>query len=106
MQIFSKSLVADERTVAGGVNDTADQWWVVSMTPLTTMVDVNETVDLWLAVSTGPRINFDTADHMDPTCSRLLFSLKGITIKKIIFRQIIPRHTTFAKKKFVGQRCQ
>jgi hypothetical protein len=51
----------------GGVNDTADQWWAVSMTP---------------------RINID---YMDPTCSRLLFSLKGISItKKILHRQIVP----------------
>jgi hypothetical protein len=28
-----------------------------------------------------PRINIGTADHMDPTCSRLLFFM-GISIKK------------------------
>jgi hypothetical protein len=41
--------------MVGAVNATAGKWWVVFMTP---------------------RINIGTADHMDTTCLRLLFSLK------------------------------
>jgi hypothetical protein len=44
-------------------------------------------------------INIDTADHMDPTVSsRLLFSLKGISIKKSYIGKLQPTiSTTFAK---------
>jgi hypothetical protein len=43
--------------MVGGVNDTADHLWAVSMTLC---------------------INIDTVDHINTTCLRLLFSLKGI----------------------------
>jgi hypothetical protein len=52
----------------GGVIYIADQWCAVSMTPL---------------------ININTADQGAPAVARLLFSLKGISIKKIIHRQIV-----------------
>jgi hypothetical protein len=52
----------------GGVNDTADQWWVVSMTPLT---------------------KIDTADQGTSKFSVLWLLLNGIPIKKIIHRQIV-----------------
>jgi hypothetical protein len=40
--------------------------------------NVNDTADQWSAVSMTPRINIDTADQMDFACSRLLFFFKGI----------------------------
>jgi hypothetical protein len=40
--------------VVSGVNDTADHWWAVSMTPLTTGGGVNNTADKWWAVSMTP----------------------------------------------------
>jgi hypothetical protein len=54
----------------GGVNDTADQWW--------------------------PRIAIDTADHMDPTCSRLLFSF--LIKQSYIGKWYHTISTTFAKE--------
>jgi hypothetical protein len=94
--------------LVGGVNDTSDYWWAVSMAMLANggrcqwhrwplVGGVNDTADQWWAVS---RINIDTTDHMDPTCLRQLFSLKGISIKKksYIGKLYNTMSTTFAKK--------
>jgi hypothetical protein len=44
-------------------------------------------------------LNINSADHMNPTCSRLLFSLKGIYIKKLYIGKLYHSiSTAFAKK--------
>jgi hypothetical protein len=47
--------------VVSGVNDTADRWWAVSMTP---------------------SINIATADQGGPIFMKLLFPVRGISIQK------------------------
>jgi hypothetical protein len=70
----------------GGVNDTDDQTICFNTFANGSVMQIlfkNLVADeQWWAVSTTPFINVDTADHMDHTCSRLLFSLTGISIKK------------------------
>jgi hypothetical protein len=45
--------------VVGSVNDTADWWWAVSMTPLTRMVDL-ELFD-WIQIHTPKNLVSDPA---------------------------------------------
>jgi hypothetical protein len=76
----------------GGVNDTADWWWVVSMTPLT---------------------KIDTAEQGTSKFSVLWLLLKGIPIEKFyIGKSYYTISTTFKQKRwgltkdhFCGQRC-
>jgi hypothetical protein len=56
----------------GGVNDTADHWWAVAMTPLT---------------------KYDTADQCALKFEIRWLLLKEISIKKIIHRQIVMHYT-------------
>jgi hypothetical protein len=124
MKILSKNLEADKQwwavsmipltsggrcqchhwPVVGGVNDTTDQCWAVSMPPLTSggryqwhhwpvLGGVNDTTDQCWAVSMTPCINIDTADHVDPSCSSM-----GISVKKIIHRQIVPHYICICYK--------
>jgi hypothetical protein len=52
MQIWSKNVVVNDHwPVVGGVTNTADHWWAVSMTT---------------------SINNDSAEQSGPTCARLL----------------------------------
>jgi hypothetical protein len=64
--------------VIRGVNDTADQWWAVSMTPLTKI----DTADQWWAVSMTPLTKIDTADQETSKFRVLWLLLKGIPIEK------------------------
>jgi hypothetical protein len=78
--------------VVGGVNDTADQWWVVSMTPLTKIY---------------------TADQGTSKFRVLWLLLKGIPIEKSYIGKLnYTISTTFIQKiwgltkdHFCGQQC-
>jgi hypothetical protein len=79
---------------------TADQWWAVSMMPLTLAVwcqwhcgfnyaifvpklsGVNDTADQWWAVPMTPLTKIDTADQGTSKFSMLLLLLKGFPIEK------------------------
>jgi hypothetical protein len=64
--------------VVGGVNDTADQWWAVSMTPLT---------------------KIDTADQGTSKFTVLWLLLKGIPIEKSYIGKLYsPIYKTFIQK--------
>jgi hypothetical protein len=67
--------------VVGGVNDTADQWWAVSVTPLT---------------------KYDTTGQWASKLDMLWLLLRGIPIKKSIHRQTVLHYIYNIHTKNIG----